>query len=108
MLVDKMLDKSEPVSVYAIYLQAMKNNKMLKDLFPVLVKESLEAAYGNIKEAKLGDFGYFATDFMMFLINIIILGCEILDVRDTFLENRNFFVDVVKLYFDYCDKKKTV
>lgn len=103
-----MLDKSEPVSVYAIYLQAMKNNKMLKDLFPVLVKESLEAAYGNIKEAKLGDFGYFTTDFMMFLINIIILGCEILDVRDTFLENRNFFVDVVKLYFDYCDKKKTV
>lgn len=106
MLVDKMLDKSEHVSVYVIYLQAVKNNEVLKDLFPVLVKESLRAAYEDVKGAKHGDFEYFATDFMMLLINTITLGCEILDARDAFLKNRDFFVDVVKLYFDYYDKKK--
>lgn len=108
MLVDKMLDRSDLMSVYAIYLQAMKNNEVLKDLFPVLVKETLEAAYGDIKGAKLGDFEYFAADFMMLLINTITLGCEILDARDVFLENRDFFVGVVKLYFDYYDEKKTL
>ncbi|NMD38326.1 MAG: TetR/AcrR family transcriptional regulator [Christensenellaceae bacterium] len=104
MLVDKMLDESELMSVYVIYLQAAKNNKELKALFPVLVEETLSLAYKDIKGSCIGDFKYYATDFMIFFMNTIILGCEILDARDNFKKNRDFFVEIVKLYFDYFDR----
>lgn len=39
MIVDKVLDESELMSVYAIYLQAKKTNGELRDLFPILVEE---------------------------------------------------------------------
>lgn len=103
MLVDKMLDESELMSVYVIYLQTLKNNETLRNLYPTLVEETLALARQDMKGGRIGDFEYFATDFMMFFMNTIMLGCEILDARDCFAENRNFFVDVVKLYFDRYD-----
>lgn len=104
MLVDKMLDESELMSVYVIYLQAIKNNEQLKDLFSVLVEETLSLAYKDIEGSQVGDFSYYVTDFMLFFMNTIMLGCEILDARDNFLQNKNFFVEIVKLYFDYYDR----
>lgn len=105
MLVDKMLDESELMSVYVVYLQAMKNNPELKELFNVLVDETLYSAYGgDIKGVRLGDFKYYTTDFIIFFMNTIMLGCEILDARDNFVKNRKLFVDVVKLYFDYYNR----
>lgn len=106
MLVDKMLDESELMSIYVIYLQAMKNNDELKKLYPVLVEESLALAHRDIKNTRVGDFSCYATDFIMFFMNTIMLGCEILDARDNFVKNRKLFVDVVKLYFDYYNRGK--
>ena len=40
-------------------------------------------------------------------MNTIVLGCEILDgARDTFIKNREFFVEIVKLFIDRYDKGK--
>ncbi len=103
MLVDKMLDESELMSVYVIYLQTLKNNETLRNLYPTLVEETLALARQDMKGGRIGDFEYFATDFMMFFMNTIMLGCEILEARDNFVKNREFFVDVVKLYFDRYD-----
>jgi len=105
MLVDKMLDESELMSVYVIYLQTLKNNETLKNLYPTLVEETLALARQDMKGGRIGDFEYFATDFMMFFMNTIMLGCEILEARDNFVKNRDFFVDVVKLYFDRYDNE---
>ena len=55
MIIDKMLDESDLMSVYVIYLQTKKNNQKLKNLFPILVEESLKAAYTGIKGAKESD-----------------------------------------------------
>jgi AcrR family transcriptional regulator len=104
MLVDKMLDENELMSVYVVYLQAIKNNEELKALYPVLVEETLDLAYKDIKGSRFGDFSCYATDFILFFMNTVILGCEILDARKNFVKNRNFFVDVVKLYFDYYNR----
>ena len=101
MLVDKMLDDSELMSVYVVYLQAVKNNEELKALYPVLIEENLQLAYKDIKGSRAGDFSCYATDFILFFMNTIMLGCEILDARENFVKNRRFFVDMVKLYFDY-------
>lgn len=108
MIVDKVLDKSELMSVYAIYLQAKKNNEELRNLFPVLVEESLKATYIGVKAAKKGECEYLANDFLIFFMNTVILGCEILDgARDSFINNRELFVETIKLFIDSCEKGKT-
>ena len=56
MITDKVLDENELMSVYAIYLQAQKSNKDLSDLFPILVEESLKAAYIGVKGSKKGNY----------------------------------------------------
>ncbi|WP_024469015.1 TetR/AcrR family transcriptional regulator [Treponema pedis] len=107
MIVDKILDESELMSVYAIYLQAQKNNEELKNLFPVLVEESLKAAYIGIKGIKKENYTYLTDDCLVFFMNTIILGCEILDgARDSFIKNREFFVEIVKLFIESYDKGK--
>ncbi len=105
MIVDKMLDESELMSVYAIYLQAKKNNEELRNLFPILVEESSRATYMGVKGTKKGECKYFTNDFLIFLVNTIILGCEILaGARDSFSNNRAFFVEMVKLFIDHYEK----
>lgn len=43
---------------------------------------------------------------MMYFMNTIMLGCEIIGARENFVKNRDFFVDVVKLHFDLYDDKR--
>lgn len=100
-IVDKALDENELMSVYAIYLQAKRNNEELRNLFPILVEESLEATRTGVKGTKKSECEYITNDFLIFFINTIILGCEILDgARDSFINNREFFVEIVALFFD--------
>lgn len=107
MLVDKMLDESDLMSVYVIYLQAIKNNGELKKLYPILVEEALYSEFGgDINGTKLGDFEFCATDLIIYFMNTIMLGCEILGARTNFVKNRDFFVEVAKLYFNFFDKGK--
>lgn len=101
MIVDKMLDTSDLMSVYAIYLQAMKTNEKLRDLFPVLVEESIKEMRMTIDDSKEEDCSFLVNDFLIFLINTVILGCEILDgARDSFVKNRAFFVEVMKRFLN--------
>lgn len=106
-IVDKVLDDNELISVYVIYLQAQKNSEDLRNLFPILVEETLSATYLGVQEAKNSDYMYLANDFLIFFMNTIVLGCEILDgARDSFVKNREFFVEIVKLFMDRHDEGK--
>ena len=106
-IVDKVLDDNELISVYVIYLQAQKNSEDLRNLFPILVEETLSATYLGVQEAKNSDYMYLANDFLIFFMNTIVLGCEILDgARDSFVNNREFFVEIVKLFMDRHDEGK--
>jgi len=107
MMVDKMLDKSDLMSIYVIYLQAAKNNKELKKLYSILVDEALYSEFcDDVGGVRLGDFNYNTTNFIIYFMNTVMLGCEVLDARDNFVKNRDFFVEVVKIYFDFFDKGK--
>lgn len=104
-IIDKIIDESELMSIYAIYLQARKNNEELRNLFPTLVEESLNAAYTGVKGVKKDEYKYLTNDFFIFFMNTIMLGCEILDgARDCFINNREFFVEIVKLFIDRYEK----
>lgn len=107
MIADKILDKSDLMSVYAIYLQAQKNSKELRDLFPILLEESLNAARTGIKEVITGDYSYLSNEFLVFFMNTMILGCEILDgARESFMKNREFIVEIVTLFIEKYNKKE--
>ena len=107
MLVDRMLDENELMSIYVMYLQAIKDNDELKELYSILKEETLHSDYGgDIKGVKLGDFGGNTTDFILYFMNAIILGCEILGARDNFWQNRKFLIRVMMLYFEYYDEGK--
>ncbi len=105
MLVDRMLDDNELMRIYVIYLQAMKNNEELKKLHSVLIQETLYSDYGgDINGTRLGDLKWNTAEFLIYFMNSIILGCEVLEARDNFLKNRNFFIKVMMLYFDEYDE----
>ncbi|MDI9519146.1 MAG: TetR/AcrR family transcriptional regulator [Bacillota bacterium] len=106
MLVDKMLDESELMSIYIIYLQAIKNNLELKKLYPVLVKETLSLAYNEFNHESFKDFNYYVESFIVYFMNTIMLGCEIIDARENFVKNREFFVEITKLCFDWYEQGK--
>ena len=60
-----------------------------------------------MKGAREDVYKYFRNDFLIFLMNTIVLGCEILDgARDSFVRNREFFLNTVKLFIDGYDKGK--
>lgn len=106
-LVDKVLDKSDLMSVYVIYLQAMKNNEELRNLFPALVSESINTAYIGVKYCKKEEYTYLSNDLLIFLMNTLMIGCEVLDgARDNFTKNREFFVDIIKMFIDRYKKGK--
>lgn len=96
-MVEKMLDESEYMSLYVIYLQASQNNKRLKKLFKGLKEENIRmmGEYFNNENKKLVDvlFG----DFFISFINAIILASEILDAREIFRLNRSIIFSMVKL-----------
>lgn len=99
MIVDKMLDTSDLMSVYAVYLQAIKTNEELRNLFPVLVEETIEETSLLVDVSEIEDFSLFRKDFLIFLMNTVILGCEILDgARTSFARNRAFFVEIINVY----------
>lgn len=105
MLIDKVLDESDLMSVYAIYLQAKKNNKELKELFPVLLEETLNATYAGVKGTNKDDYKYLSSDFLVFFMNTIILGCEILDgARKCFVNHKDFLVEIIKMFIDQYEK----
>lgn len=99
MIVDKVLDENDLMSVYTIYLQAQKNSKELRDLFPILMEESFETVYMGVKGAKKSDCRYLTNDFLIFFMNTVILGCEIMDgARNSFIKNRAFLIETVELF----------
>ncbi len=105
MIVDKVLDQSDLMSVYVIYLQARKNNEELSNLFPILVEESLKLTYVGVKSSKKDEYKYLTNDFLIFFMDTLMLGCEILDgARDSFINNREFFVETVKLFINLYEK----
>ena len=61
----------------------------------------------GVKVAKRSECEYLKNDFLIFFMNTVILGCEILDgARDSFINNRELFVETIKLFIDSYEKGK--
>ena len=108
MMVDKVLDESDLMSLYVIYLQASQRNQTLRDLFQELKKDNhamFEESFGT--EPQKG-MEYFYSDLLLHFMNTIMLGSEILGAREVFRKNRPLFVDMMKLALDYVREGKMI
>lgn len=104
-LVDKMLDSNELMSLYVMYLLAAKHNKKLQAMFPKLVQETM-TTNGDTLKGKENTFEAFKSKFIIFFMNTIMVGCEELGARENFKANRELFVEFVKIYLDFYEKNK--
>lgn len=91
-VVDKILDENEFISIYAMFLQEINRNKKIESLYKKLKEKSTNnilALFGFTGENKNLAASF---DLITNLINSMILGGEILQLRDNFRDNR----DVIK------------
>lgn len=86
-ILEKMLYQSDYVSIYAIFLQELNHDDKLKDLYKKLKKSSSDSILMLFDEDVRGELSE-AIELITDLINTFILGCEVLNARENFVNNK--------------------
>ena len=86
-ILEKMLYQSDYVSVYAVFLQELNYDDKLKDLYKKLKKSSSDSILMLFDEDVRGELSE-AIELITDLINTFILGCEVLNARENFVNNK--------------------
>lgn len=104
---DKMFDTNEFKPLYAMFIVEMKNNEAFQELYDRLIRESLERIIPYMKEnfPDLDNEYLFTNRGIIAFINSIIVGVELMDLRDDFLSEREIFRKMLKAYFKYCEER---
>lgn len=107
-LVDKILDDSALMSLYVIYLQASQRNPDLRALYEDLKKENRDMFDEHFSSQSKKLMEPFYSDLFLGLMNAVMLGAEVLGVREAFRKNRSFFVSMMNLALEYAREGKMV
>lgn len=86
-ILEKMLYQSDYVSIYAMFLQELNHDDKLKDLYKKLKKSSSDSILMLFDEDVRGELSE-AIELITDLINTFILGCEVLNARENFANNK--------------------
>ena len=86
-ILEKMLYQSDYVSIYAMFLQELNHDDKLKDLYKKLKKSSSDSILMLFDEDVRGELSG-AIELIIDLINTFILGCEVLNARENFENNK--------------------
>ena len=86
-ILEKMLYQSDFVSIYAMFLQELNHDDKLKDLYKKLKKSSSDSILMLFDEDVRGELSE-AIELITDLINTFILGCEVLNARENFVNNK--------------------
>ena len=86
-ILEKMLYQSDYVSIYAMFLQELNHDDKLKDLYEKLKKSSSDSILMLFDEDVRGELSE-AIELITDLINTFILGCEVLNARENFVNNK--------------------
>ena len=86
-ILEKMLYQSDYVSIYAMFLQELNHDDKLKDLYEKLKKSSSDIILMLFDEDVRGELSE-AIELISDLINTFILGCEVLNARENFVNNK--------------------
>lgn len=97
---DKMLADNQYVPLYVMFLCELKNDEKLRALYEMLKEVVTDELCQKIQLLGYKAPGQKDFDFLTNLINTSLLGCEILDARDNFNENRELLLMMLKGYFE--------
>lgn len=86
-ILEKMLYQSDYVSIYVMFLQELNHDDKLKDLYKKLKKSSSYSILMFFDEDIRGELSE-AIELITDLINTFILGCEVLNARENFVNNK--------------------
>ncbi len=86
-ILEKMLYQSDYVSIYVMFLQELNHDDKLKDLYKKLKKSSSDSILMLFDEDVRGELSE-AIELISDLINTFILGCEVLNARENFVNNK--------------------
>ena len=86
-ILEKMLYQSDYVSIYVMFLQELNHDDKLKGLYKKLKKSSSDSILMLFDEDVRGELSE-AIELITDLINTFILGCEVLNARENFVNNK--------------------
>ena len=98
-ILEKMLYQSDYVSVYAVFLQELNYDDKLKDLYEKLKKSSSDIILMLFDEDVRGELSE-AIELITDLINTFILGCEVLNARENFVNNKLVLKKMIGIILD--------
>lgn len=98
-ILEKMLYQSDFVSIYAMFLQELNHDDKLKDLYMKLKKSSSDSILMLFDEDVRGELSE-AIELITDLINTFILGCEVLNARENFVNNKLALKKMIGIVLD--------
>ena len=98
-ILEKMLYQSDFVSIYAMFLQELNHDDKLKDLYEKLKKSSSDSILMLFDEDVRGELSE-AIELITDLINTFILGCEVLNARENFVNNKLVLKKMIGIILD--------
>ena len=98
-ILEKMLYQSDYVSVYAVFLQELNYDDKLKDLYKKLKKSSSDSILMLFDEDVRGELSE-AIELITELITPFILGCEVLNARENFVNNKLALKKMIGIILD--------
>lgn len=100
----KILDKVEYKTLYAMFLMEAKENPLFKKLQQQILDDSRADFMKFIEQRGLTQLKCFMNSEWIAFMNSIILATELLDVRDVFLEHKDMFRDIIRQYMEKSNK----
>ena len=98
-ILEKMLYQSYYVSIYVMFLQELNHDDKLKDLYKKLKKSSSDSILMLFDEDVRGELCA-AIELITDLINTFILGCEVLNARENFVNNKLVLKKMIGIILD--------
>ena len=98
-ILEKMLYQSYYVSIYVMFLQELNYDDKLKDLYKKLKKSSSDSILMLFDEDVRGELSE-AIELITDLINTFILGCEVLNARENFVNNKLVLKKMIGIILD--------
>lgn len=98
-ILEKMLYQSDFVSIYAMFLQELNHDDKLKDLYKRLKKSSSDSILMLFDEDVRCELCE-AIELITDLINTFILGCEVLNARENFVNNKLALKKMIGIVLD--------
>lgn len=98
-ILEKMLYQSDYVSIYVMFLQELNHDDKLKDLYEKLKKSSSDSILMLFDKDVRGELSE-AIELITDLINTFILGCEVLNARENFVNNKLALKKMIGIILD--------